>query len=273
MSESVKYVSKRVKLSESSLQLPMLRIIRSGQVTLREWRVPMRSLPFWHLYWNLTPGARLIFHDHIVPMRPGKIYLFPSHTVFATDSEKIFEHCYVDFQLDDEAFAYIKKELLEFVASDYARQLDDCIKSSFSVLSVGSLILSLLTRVRPENYPASGGPPIDQRIMAALDKITAVMHSGQQVAALDNLALSRCVGMSIGNFQHLFQRELKISPKRYILNLRIDLAAKLLQECTLGIDEIATRTGFANRYHFSKSFRMMMGTSPVKFRNRSRMKN
>ena len=43
-------------------------------------------------------------------------------------------------------------------------------------------------------------------------------------------------------------------------------ARRLLIDTTLTLDEIAERTGYANRYQFSKSFRKFYQESPIRFR-------
>jgi transcriptional regulator GlxA family with amidase domain len=44
------------------------------------------------------------------------------------------------------------------------------------------------------------------------------------------------------------------------------MAADLLLRTSLSIDEIAERSGFANRYHFSRVFAQRMSHPPARFR-------
>jgi AraC-like DNA-binding protein len=266
MSESVKYISKAVKLNNDLPPAPSIRGVRGGYALMREWRVPMRSLPVWHLYWSKTPGAKLIFTDHVISLNADKICLLPPYTVFATDTEQVFEHFFLDFFLDGGFFEQLKREPLLFPASDYMRQIDDCLSVQLSPLSVSSLIFSLLLKIGPEHFVSAAHPAIDQRILQALNRIYAMFDSGR-IGALDNRTLSRFAGMSLDNFQHLFRREMKVSPSRYVTNIRLELASKLLKEKNLSIEEISERTGFANRSHFSKVFKATLGVSPAKLRH------
>lgn len=265
MSESVKYVSKSVKFRNDLPPVPTIRVIRGGCALLREWRVPMRSLPIWHLYWSKTPGARLIFPDRIISLEADTICLLPPYTVFATDAEQFFEHFFLDFILDGELFEHLKREPLQFPASEYIRQLDDCLSVQLSPLSACSLIFSLLLKIGPEHFMSKEQSAIDQRILHALNRIYVMLDSGR-IGTFDNHALSHFAGMSVDNFQHLFRREMGISPKRYITNLRLELAIRLLKPQKLSIEEIASRTGFANRSHFSKAFKAALGVSPAQLR-------
>jgi len=265
MSESVKYVSKSVNFCTELPPVPTIKVVRGGCAFLREWRVPMRSLPVWHLYWCKTPGARIILSDRTVSCEHDTIWLLPPYTVFATDTERVFEHFFLDFVLEGGLFEHLKKEPLQFPASEYMRQLDDCLSTQISPLSACSLIFSLLLKIDPEHFMSAGQPPIDQRILRALNKIYALLDSGR-IGSFDNRFLSRLAGMSVDNFQHLFRHEMGISPKRYITNLRLELAIRLLKSRELSIEEIASRTGFANRSHFSKVFKSALGVSPAQFR-------
>lgn len=267
MSESVKYISKTVETNNNLPPVPIIREVRGRYALMREWRVPMRSLPVWHLYWNKTPGAKLIFTDHVISLNADKICLLPPYTVFAADTEQVFEHFFLDFFLDGGSFEQLKSEPLQFPASDYLRQLDDCLSTEFSPLSVNSLIFSLLLKIGPEHFVPDTHPTIDQRILQTLNKIYAMFDSGR-IGVLNNRTLSRFAGMSLDNFQHLFRREMKISPSRYVTNLRLELATKLLKKNNLSIEEVAERTGFANRNHFSKTFKAVLGIPPGKLQGK-----
>lgn len=54
--------------------------------------------------------------------------------------------------------------------------------------------------------------------------------------------------------------------RQYIINCRIDAAKKLLRETDKGIEDIGTECGFKNMTHFSDSFKIKAGVSPVTYR-------
>jgi transcriptional regulator GlxA family with amidase domain len=77
---------------------------------------------------------------------------------------------------------------------------------------------------------------------------------------LDKLvALSR---ISRRQIERLFARELKCSPYRYYMELRLERAQLLLASTNLSIIEVAVACGFISPSHFSKVYRDAYGCAP-----------
>lgn len=53
----------------------------------------------------------------------------------------------------------------------------------------------------------------------------------------------------------------------YLVNLRIKKAAELLEETQINITETAAAVGFASSNHFCKTFKKILGKSPMDYRN------
>lgn len=65
---------------------------------------------------------------------------------------------------------------------------------------------------------------------------------------------------------HLIKEHTGVSTKKYILNLRINHAKKLLTTSSLPITDIALMSGFGNANYFSDVFKKEMGKSPTNYR-------
>ena len=57
------------------------------------------------------------------------------------------------------------------------------------------------------------------------------------------------------------------TPSTYIKRIRMEVAARLLKETGLPVNEIALRTGFSNPKYFSITFKQTYGNSPKDYRN------
>lgn len=69
-------------------------------------------------------------------------------------------------------------------------------------------------------------------------------------------------------------KELNVgSPKDYIKECRIELAAKLLRTTSLTVQEIIYKTGFINRSHFYKEFTKRFQMTPKDYRNEHKKKD
>ncbi len=73
-------------------------------------------------------------------------------------------------------------------------------------------------------------------------------------------------GLSRAQFSKLFTQFTGRSPARYLLGQRIAWSARLLQTTDDGIEEIAMRCGFSDRFQFSHAFRRVMNGTPAGYR-------
>ena len=66
----------------------------------------------------------------------------------------------------------------------------------------------------------------------------------------------------------LFSEYANKSPKRYIMELRINKACKLLLETNLDINTISSMVGYNNQFQFSKIFKKYKAVSPSQYREK-----
>lgn len=102
----------------------------------------------------------------------------------------------------------------------------------------------------------------DDRIKTAVRYLD---HNLDKLVHVEELA--KAVGMSPSHLAHLFKNQTGYSPVRFHLLLRIKRARQLLLASNKKIKEIATEIGFRNPYHFSTSFRNVVGCSPIEYRH------
>ncbi len=80
--------------------------------------------------------------------------------------------------------------------------------------------------------------------------------------------LARHANMEVSHYSSVFRSFQGISPWKYFIKLRVELAAEYLKdsESTFTILEIANMTGFKNLSNFNKIFKSIIGTTPSKYR-------
>lgn len=76
------------------------------------------------------------------------------------------------------------------------------------------------------------------------------------------------IGFSESKFSHLFPKEYGISFSKYLMNLKIEEAKKLLLTTPKSITEIASSLGFYDQSHFTKIFRKFTGYTPKEYREK-----
>lgn len=74
-------------------------------------------------------------------------------------------------------------------------------------------------------------------------------------------------------FRKLFKKTYGISPKQYIINIRITKAKQLLKEGVLKIGSVSEMCGFSNQYHFCRFFKQKTGMTPTQYMNENNFYN
>jgi len=80
--------------------------------------------------------------------------------------------------------------------------------------------------------------------------------------------LAARAAMSPRNFARVFTREMGVTPAKFVERARLDAARRLLEESTLGLDEIATRCGFTSGEQMRRTFHRHLKIIPHDYRKR-----
>ncbi len=83
--------------------------------------------------------------------------------------------------------------------------------------------------------------------------------SAREVAAAAGLSVSRAL--------HLFKKETGVTLSACIARQRIDYAIYLMKNTDSSMADIASECGFFDQSHFTKTFRSLEGTPPLRYRN------
>ena len=109
---------------------------------------------------------------------------------------------------------------------------------------------------------------MDRRIYFICNYIAENLHEKHSAGHL-----AEKVYLSTSHFITLFKKEIGSSPIRYILNLRLDTAQKLLdEENFLSIKEIGLKVGFNDQSHFIQEFKSKFGITPKLYRQEKWLK-
>lgn len=73
--------------------------------------------------------------------------------------------------------------------------------------------------------------------------------------------------MSVRTLNRRFQKEVGITPLRWLLSIKVRQAQALLESSNMSIEDIATATGFASAAAFREHFFRVTGTTPTGWRN------
>ena len=88
---------------------------------------------------------------------------------------------------------------------------------------------------------------------------------------LSNARLAEKCNISEIYFRKLFTETYKITPKQFIVDIRINKAKQLLSEGFLKVGAVAEQCGFSNQYHFCRLFRERTGLTPTDYMKQNRI--
>ena len=117
------------------------------------------------------------------------------------------------------------------------------------------------------------------RIFAEMQKDTSVpkSHKSKIAPAMEIIhsefltrdfsigELAAMCGMGECYFQKLFKKIYGVSPKRYVIQLKINHACDLLRLERYTVTQIAELCNFSDIYFFSRQFKEYMGITPTEF--------
>lgn len=262
---------------------------------LKNWEFRELSFPYWRIYRNNQPGASIIFKDQEYSLSPDRVIMIAPNTSYAS---KLFDHeipekgysltggrinekepelrmteegailhLFIHFNL---GMPYDNVEPGIYVF-DLTEHLSDKIKTItnhlkveygrfnfYTVLAIQSLIGDLLSEIPEQNWDLVSN---DYRILEVLNYIESNIRGN-----LTNEILADKANLATNAFTRLFTEELNVSPQRFVKKKRVDKACVLLHHFEYSIDRVASETGFADRYHFSRIFKKITGLSPALYR-------
>ncbi len=136
------------------------------------------------------------------------------------------------------------------------RELSDCMLTGTQRLKAFSLLYDIFHRLSYES--------IDE--MRILKPAIKLITEDIRISDLSNKKLADACGISEVYFRKLFKENYSVSPRQYILNMKIKKSSGLLRETAMTVGKIAEIVGFSNVYHFSYTFKKQMGMTPTEYR-------
>jgi AraC-like DNA-binding protein len=155
--------------------------------------------------------------------------------------------------LDTPADSQLIKCALRLVRGAFRKDYPD----RFAVeLELFELMLAF-ERLTEKARATAGGPLLD-----GLRR--RIIEEPRRSVAVEELAAEH--GMSRSAFSHFFRARTGLTPARFMTEVRVQQAERLLTTTRLPLERIASECGFANANHFGKVFRRFRQQSPDVYR-------
>lgn len=131
-------------------------------------------------------------------------------------------------------------------------------KKDFHNAKIRKCMYDIITKIRKEqrkNYI----PTQKELLIAPAVKYITKNFTKNEISVKE---LSNLCNISEAYLRRIFLDKYSLTPKEYIINLRIDYAKQLLQNGQFSVGKIAAMCGYAEPCHFSREFSKRTGISP-----------
>jgi AraC family transcriptional regulator, glycine betaine-responsive activator len=127
-----------------------------------------------------------------------------------------------------------------------------------------------LDRIRKaDDIQRSGSIARINTMPASIQAAVRTMLENTEVP-LSNIEIATRINTSVRNLERMFKRNLKSSPAKYYLSLRLEKARELLMHTNLSTLEVALQTGFSSSSYFARCFQREFGRRPSDIRKREK---
>lgn len=130
-----------------------------------------------------------------------------------------------------------------------------------SNLKIYSTFYELLSKVSSENSQKHN----------PLDSVVKFISENIQNPELSNTELAKQIGISEVYLRKLFLAHYNITPKQYILDIRIRKAKQMLCDTPFTVAAIAEECGFSSVYHFCRVFKQRTRLTPTQYAEDNRL--
>lgn len=210
-----------------------------------------------------------------VPLAPGSVVLIPAHRSHACNPRPDQTWSYQMLHLDATWLEQLWQESTEFrpktaepvrvshQPSLYAAycELNTVLFSEAPVLNKEAALIDFLLHHWPDQaqllVPSPPPSPLLQKNLKRWIE--------GQLATVPLHELAQETGLSRYQLIRAFRRHTGLTPQRWQLNQRVNLARHALREGD-GLADIAYRLGFADQSHFQRVFKLYTGVTPGQYR-------
>lgn len=227
---------------------------------IKNWTYRNSCTNYWRLYHN-RGNSQIEDAEGIIKRVPdNKLVLIPPLTRFSTSNKGTFAHLYLHFSAPP-YFNRVRQQVYYLDSPNIAsipQLVSPHTPPEIRELLLIRLLIDAMLALPEDAYSAVEPKAPDPRIQQA------IMFMKQNLSnPPDNRFLSRRIGLSVNSLQRLFLQEYGMPPQHYLRLLRVEEARKILQHTNKSIEQVASELGFADRYHFSKTFKRILMITPA----------
>ena len=194
---------------------------------------------------------------------PGELFVIPPREEFyyEADAKTPWSYIWIGFTtnapltLDDVIPCCEAKKIFE--------QIKECeyFQESRNTFLTARLLDLYVVLTNKENY-----------VRKYIDEALEIIHT----CYMDELSIKQIaqkLNISHNHLTTLFKVEMNMSPKQYLINYRMEIAANLLSIYKKSIAVVAASVGYPDQFVFSRTFKAHFGASPTQYIQNTQERN
>ncbi|MBQ6823277.1 MAG: AraC family transcriptional regulator [Clostridia bacterium] len=215
---------------------------------------------FWLIHYVVRGFGNFYYKGEDYRLGPGELFIIPPRQehLYIADSEEPWEYIFIGFAILGNKVPELLYEPV--IRCPEAHSIFEDMKRA-NELQEGrgaffkARFWELLSVLQSKNAPQKD----------SLDYALELIRS-HYTAGLTVQHLADALHMSRGHFTLLFKKKFGIPPQQYLIEMRLDQAAQLMQKEGYAPSAAAFAVGYTDVYQFSKAFKKHFGISPREYR-------
>lgn len=193
--------------------------------------------------------------DKVYNVKEGEMFVIPPYieTYYEADSKNPWEYIWIGFSAGKNITDALDDVISCKQAGEIFRKIKKCFDNAVPESAyLTARILDLFVAVSEKEEPYE-----KDYVQKALDIINS-----EYMYSISIEEIAKRLNIERTYFSALFKRKTGISPKRCLLEKRMNVATALIEKKNTSISVIANSVGYSDLYTFSKMFKKHFGVSP-----------
>ena len=258
-----------------SKEVPLSVVSGGLEYCLPDYRIQRPTFPFFSIEYVIRGGGSLRLDNHHHKLQPGTVFSYGpgiAQTLSANPKDPFVKY-FVDFSGRQSKSILcscglpagnVSQMALPHELQNLFDELIECGQRGHTGANAlcAKLLECLALKIAASRIPHESAETLS--LLSYQDCRRHIEENFRRLKSLEQLA-SEC-HLDAAYLCRLFQRYDHQTPYKFLMRLKMNLAAEWLEQPGALVKQVAERAGFRDQFHFSRAFKNVLGVSPNTFR-------